>query len=90
MRPNFSAKTLADLVALALALVMAPARRVAVLPEVPSIADQGYPSYNIRAWYGLLAKAGTPPEINRHRGQQLAAPLPHHRACGSAPGGSWS
>ena len=45
------------------ALAMAPARRVAVLPDVPSIAEQGYPSYNIRAWYGLLAKAGTPPEI---------------------------
>lgn len=45
------------------ALAMAPARRVAVLPEVPSIAEQGYPSYNIRAWYGLLAKAGTPPDI---------------------------
>ena len=45
------------------ALAIAPAKRVAVLPDVPSIAEQGYPSYNIRAWYGLLAKAGTPPEI---------------------------
>jgi hypothetical protein len=25
--------------------------------------------------------------IGRHRGRQLAAPLPHHLACGSAPGG---
>ena len=28
--------------------------------------------------------------IDRHRGRQLAAPLPHHLACGSAPGGSRS
>ena len=28
--------------------------------------------------------------FDRHRGQQLAAPLPHHPACGSAPGGSRS
>jgi ABC-type uncharacterized transport system substrate-binding protein len=28
--------------------------------------------------------------LDRHRGRQLAAPLPHHLACGSAPGGSRS
>ena len=28
--------------------------------------------------------------VDRHRGRQLAAPLPHHLACGSAPGGSRS
>ena len=28
--------------------------------------------------------------FDRHRGRQLAAPLPHHLACGSAPGGSRS
>ena len=27
---------------------------------------------------------------DRHRGQLVAAPLPHHPACGSAPGGSKS
>ena len=30
------------------------------------------------------------PKVDRHRGRQLAAPLPHHLACGSAPGGSRS
>lgn len=46
-----------------LALAIAPAKRIAVLPEIPSIAELGYPSFNIRAWYGLLARAGTPPAI---------------------------
>ncbi len=29
-------------------------------------------------------------KFDRHRGRRLAAPLPHHPACGSAPGGSRS
>jgi tripartite-type tricarboxylate transporter receptor subunit TctC len=45
------------------ALAIAPAKRIPVLPEVPSIAEQGYPGFNIRAWYGLLARAGTPAAI---------------------------
>lgn len=45
------------------ALAIAPAKRISVLPDVASIAEQGYPSFNIRAWYGLLARAGTPPAI---------------------------
>ncbi|MFI5446281.1 Bug family tripartite tricarboxylate transporter substrate binding protein [Polaromonas sp. UC242_47] len=45
------------------ALAIAPAKRISVLPDTPSIAEQGYPSFNIRAWYGLLARAGTPPAI---------------------------
>ena len=41
-------------------LAIAPARRIAALPEVPTIAELGYPGYDIHAWYGLLVRAGTP------------------------------
>ena len=41
-------------------LAIAPARRIAALPDVPTIAEQGYPGYDIHAWYGLLVRAGTP------------------------------
>ena len=44
------------------ALAVAPARRVPVLPDIPSIAEQGYPGFDIHAWYGLMdAEAG--PEV---------------------------
>lgn len=45
-------------------LAVAPAKRFPGLPDVPTIAEQGYPSYDIHAWYGLLVRAGTPaPQI---------------------------
>jgi len=43
------------------ALAVAPARRFQGLPDVPTIAEQGYPGFDIRAWYGLLVRNGTPP-----------------------------
>ena len=38
-------------------------RRAAVAPEIPSIAEAALPGYEAMQWYGLLAPAGTPPEI---------------------------
>jgi tripartite-type tricarboxylate transporter receptor subunit TctC len=34
-----------------------------VLPQVPTFTELGYPQVNVTAWYGLLARAGTPEEI---------------------------
>lgn len=42
------------------ALAVAPARRAPVLPDIPTIAEQGYAGFDIHAWYGLMVKAGTP------------------------------
>jgi tripartite-type tricarboxylate transporter receptor subunit TctC len=30
------------------------------MPEVPTIAESGLPGFEVGAWYGLLAPAGTP------------------------------
>ena len=38
-------------------------KRVESLPDVPTIAEAGVPGYEALQWYGLLAPAGTPPEI---------------------------
>ena len=38
-------------------------KRVAALPDVPSAAESGYPAFNPGGWYGIVAPAGTPPEI---------------------------
>lgn len=37
--------------------------RVASHADVPTVAESGYPGFEVSAWYGLLAPAGTPPAI---------------------------
>lgn len=45
------------------ALGVTSLQRSKLLPDVPTIAEQGFPGYEVTAWYGLLAPAGTPREI---------------------------
>jgi tripartite-type tricarboxylate transporter receptor subunit TctC len=45
------------------ALAIAWPERLKALPDVPTLAELGYPQLNQPAWYGLLAPKGTPPEI---------------------------
>jgi tripartite-type tricarboxylate transporter receptor subunit TctC len=44
-------------------LAVSPAKRVDAVPEYPSIAESGYPEFDVTTWYGVVAPAGTPPEI---------------------------
>jgi tripartite-type tricarboxylate transporter receptor subunit TctC len=39
------------------------ARRVPVVPDVPTIAEAGVPGYEAVQWWGLLVPAGTPADI---------------------------
>jgi tripartite-type tricarboxylate transporter receptor subunit TctC len=38
-------------------------KRLAFLPDVPTIAESGYPGFEVNNWYGMLAPAGTPREL---------------------------
>ena len=38
-------------------------RRVAVLPDVPTIAESGLPEFETLQWYGVVAPAGTPAPV---------------------------
>jgi tripartite-type tricarboxylate transporter receptor subunit TctC len=38
-------------------------KRVAVLPDVPTIAESGLPGFETIQWYGIAAPAGTPPAV---------------------------
>jgi tripartite-type tricarboxylate transporter receptor subunit TctC len=38
-------------------------RRSPALPDVPTVAESGYPGFDIGAWNGILAPAGTPQPI---------------------------
>jgi tripartite-type tricarboxylate transporter receptor subunit TctC len=44
-------------------LAILAARRHPQLPDVPTIVEEGYPDLTVDTWFGLLAPAGTPPDI---------------------------
>ncbi len=44
--------------------VLSP-QRSAIFPDVPTIAESGYPGFEASVWYGLLAPTGTPPAVLR-------------------------
>jgi tripartite-type tricarboxylate transporter receptor subunit TctC len=44
------------------ALAVTSLKRSALAPDVPSVAELGFPQLESLAWIGLLAPAGTPPE----------------------------
>lgn len=45
------------------ALAMTSAERSDALPDVPTIAESGYPEYETSPWFGLFAPAGTPDAV---------------------------
>jgi len=45
------------------ALAVTALKRSALAPDVPSVAELGYPQLESLAWIGLLAPAGTPPDV---------------------------
>ena len=45
------------------ALAAATVRRIAAFPDVPTVAESGYPGFEAMNWTGLVAPAGTPERI---------------------------
>jgi tripartite-type tricarboxylate transporter receptor subunit TctC len=45
------------------ALAVSSPARMALLPDLPTIAESGVPGYQSSSWYGILAPAGTPPDV---------------------------
>jgi len=45
------------------ALAIATGKRSPALPEVPTMAEAGYPSVNADNWYGIIVAAATPKDI---------------------------
>ncbi len=45
------------------ALAVTSEQRVQALPDVPTVAENGYPGFKAFAWQGIIAPAKTPPEI---------------------------
>jgi tripartite-type tricarboxylate transporter receptor subunit TctC len=45
------------------ALAVSSAKRLALLPDVPTLNELGYPGMEDYTWVGIFAPAGTPPDI---------------------------
>ena len=45
------------------AIATTGAKRSPAFPDVPTIAEQGFPGFAAEAWYGILATAGTPRSV---------------------------
>jgi tripartite-type tricarboxylate transporter receptor subunit TctC len=45
-------------------------KRSAIAPDIPTMAESGYPGFEAVPWFGLMAPAGTPPAVidKVHRG----------------------
>jgi tripartite-type tricarboxylate transporter receptor subunit TctC len=60
------------------ALAVTSRERVPAMPELPTVSESGLKGYESSQWYGLLAPAGTPPEVlgllNSHVSKIMQAP----------------
>jgi tripartite-type tricarboxylate transporter receptor subunit TctC len=45
------------------ALAVTSLKRNPLFPDVPTVAESGFPGFNAITWYGLLAAARTPPDL---------------------------
>jgi tripartite-type tricarboxylate transporter receptor subunit TctC len=57
------------------ALAVTGPKRAEGLPNIPTVAEAGVPGYEALQWYGLLAPAGTPPEIVTRLHREVAQAL---------------
>jgi tripartite-type tricarboxylate transporter receptor subunit TctC len=57
------------------ALAVTSRSRAGILPEVPTIAESGYPAYVLDTWTGFFAPAGTSAELIDKLSREIAAAL---------------
>ncbi|MDB5925701.1 MAG: hypothetical protein JWN13_4637 [Betaproteobacteria bacterium] len=52
-------------------------RRSKVLPELPTVAESGYPGFDTSQWYGILVPAATPRSITERIRNEMLKVLQH-------------
>jgi tripartite-type tricarboxylate transporter receptor subunit TctC len=57
------------------ALAVTSKRRVRFLPDVPTVAESGIAGYESVGWFGIVAPAGTPPEIIKRLNQAFVSAM---------------
>jgi tripartite-type tricarboxylate transporter receptor subunit TctC len=53
------------------ALATTSAKRAELMPDVPTVAEQGYPGYDATNWYAYLAPAKTPKDLIERLNREL-------------------
>jgi len=53
-------------------LAIASAQRSPLLPDVPTVAELGYPGFEVRSWFGLVVAAATPNDIVKRLNSEIA------------------
>jgi tripartite-type tricarboxylate transporter receptor subunit TctC len=70
-----SVSTSIDLIATGKLGILAVARRVASLPDVPTVAESGLPEYSYDSWFGVLAPAQMPRAVLLRISEDIARVL---------------
>lgn len=52
-------------------LAVTSSKRVAEFPDVPTIAEAGFPGFEAPAWWAVLASAKTPPDVVKRMNEEL-------------------
>jgi tripartite-type tricarboxylate transporter receptor subunit TctC len=53
------------------ALAITSLKRSRLVPDVPTVAELGYPNFEVLAWYGLFAPRGVPKEITERLSKEV-------------------
>ena len=56
-------------------IAMAAPKRSPQLPDLPTVAEEGLPGFDVTSWYGIVVRAGTPPAIVQKVQRDIAEAL---------------
>jgi len=48
-------------------------KRAEIVPDIPTLAEQGLANYDLALWFGMWARAGTPPAVVQKLNAQVNA-----------------
>jgi len=68
-------------------LAVSTAKRSSALPDVPTVAESGFPGFDVTTWYGLYAPAGVPKSIITSLNGEVNKILPELREAINGQGG---
>jgi tripartite-type tricarboxylate transporter receptor subunit TctC len=57
------------------ALGVSTGKRVSMMPEIPTLMEQGVPDFDVASWYGIAAPAATPRPIIERLGREIVDAL---------------
>lgn len=58
-------------------LAVTTPKRSAAMPDIPTVAESGYPGYEVSTWFAYLAPAGTPAEVVAKLNRDITAAMRH-------------